>query len=327
MPTATAEQVVTATAMVSTYAQATEQAKQQTAAAVEAAWLAFTAWYSTTAVTALGDEMAALSTAVQDVTAGMSTQYVAAVTSLATGRPATFPRTPPRPVVRNGMDLRVVHRRPAETYRKAIATGADERDARVRAAVRATGLLRSDTALAERAAAHLQLERMGITQFRRVVHPELSESGSCGLCIAAADNVYSTGDLMPIHPPHCKCTVMPIVGEWDPGAQVNENDLASYAAVGGLADSTGPRGGTTRADLSNVRVMVDSHGEFGPYLRNADHLFRGPGSVALEDDPERADRMLAQVLSVLERMRSEGRPAEVLDYQERLAARLQAIAA
>jgi hypothetical protein len=30
-----------------------------------------------------------------------------------------------------------------------------------------------------------------ITGYRRVIHPEVSKGGSCGLCIAASDRVYS----------------------------------------------------------------------------------------------------------------------------------------
>jgi hypothetical protein len=54
--------------------------------------------------------------------------------------------------------------------------------------------------------------------------------------------------------------------------------------------------------------------------------FRGPSSVALEDDPARARRMLDKTLPVLAQMEAEGRPDEVLDYQRGLVARLQAIA-
>jgi hypothetical protein len=38
-----------------------------------------------------------------------------------------------------------------------------------------------------------------VTGYRRVIHPELSKSGTCGLCVAAADRIYYVDDLMPIH--------------------------------------------------------------------------------------------------------------------------------
>jgi hypothetical protein len=324
MPAPTAAELAEAYLLVQAYAAAQEQARDEAAAAAEAAWLAFAAWYSTDQVAALAAEMAEISRAAQDIAIGAVEQYVSLVGQMAGGSP-TFGRRPVAPEIRGGTDLRLVHRRPAQTYRRAVAMGADREEAFRNAAIRATGLMRSDTALAERAAAHLQLERMGITQFRRILHPELSRTGSCGLCIAAADNVYSTGDLMPIHPPHCKCTVMPVVGEWDPAVELNAGDIASYADVAELAGATGPRGGTTRRDLASVRY----HAEYGPYLTNDNHRFRGSDRVNLSDDPERAARWLQNALPVLRAMEAgeKDASADELDFQRRFVSRLQEIAA
>lgn len=77
----------------------------------------------------------------------------------------------------------------------------------------------------------------GITGWRRVIHPELSRGGTCGLCIAAAaGRVYTTGNLEPIHK-GCHCGVLPIVGGDDPGDALNRLDLGDlYDDAGGTTD-------------------------------------------------------------------------------------------
>ena len=77
----------------------------------------------------------------------------------------------------------------------------------------------------------------GITGWRRIIHPELSQGGTCGLCIAAAaGRTYTTGNLEPIHE-GCNCGVMPIVGDDDPGDALNRLDLGDlYDEAGGTTD-------------------------------------------------------------------------------------------
>jgi hypothetical protein len=325
---ATAQQTVEALVLVQAYAAAQQQAQDQAAAQAEQIWLAFTAWYTAGATAQLGDEMAQFSQAAQDVAAGLAQEYALLATSLATGQSFTIPRTPVRPVIRNGTPMELVHTRPSQAYKRMVATGKEPGDARREAAIRATSILRADMTLAERAAAQATLDRLGVTTYRRVIHPELSESGTCGLCIAAADRVYSTGYLMPIHPPHCKCAVMPVVGDWDPGLNLNENDLDELYRRAGQQRPEGTQleKSTRGKDLQSVKYKVNEHGEFGPVLTKVGDKFRGPSSVALEDDPARARRMLDKTLPVLAQMEAEGRPDEVLDYQRGLVARLQAIA-
>jgi len=75
-----------------------------------------------------------------------------------------------------------------------------------------------------------------ITGWRRVIHPELSLGGTCGLCVAATTRVYTTGNLQPIHE-GCHCGVLPIVGEDDPGDALNRLDLGDlYDDAGQTTD-------------------------------------------------------------------------------------------
>lgn len=110
----------------------------------------------------------------------------------------------------------------------------------------------------------LYQSRSEVLGYRRVIHPELSKSGTCGLCIAASQRFYRSGDLMPLHGPSCNCDTLAVTADWDPGLKLNEADLQKiYDAAGS----------TAAAALQNTRITVDEHGELGPVLtREGDHF-------------------------------------------------------
>ncbi|RBO87034.1 hypothetical protein [Nocardia puris] len=92
--------------------------------------------------------------------------------------------------------------------------------------------------------------------YRRIVHPERSRGGVCGMCIVAADRIYRIAELKAIHA-ECKCTVLPVFSDYDPGHALNRKDLdALYDAAG----STG------RDQLKRTRYKVEEHSELGPIL-------------------------------------------------------------
>lgn len=104
-----------------------------------------------------------------------------------------------------------------------------------------------------------------VTGYRRVIHPELSKSGqSCGLCIVASTNIYSRGDLLPIHS-GCNCEVSEIYstkeGVFDPGHQINLADLEVFYIEA--------EGSTNGWDLKKSRYKVVDHPEYGKTLVNA----------------------------------------------------------
>lgn len=97
--------------------------------------------------------------------------------------------------------------------------------------------------------------------YRRVVRPELSKEGPCGLCVVAATNWYTVDKLKPIHN-LCKCVAVPVVKDADPGFGWNQEDLRKnldlmYGAAGGS---------TYGKDLKRIRVKITEHGELGPIL-------------------------------------------------------------
>lgn len=111
-----------------------------------------------------------------------------------------------------------------------------------------------------------------ITGYRRVIHPELATHGSCGLCVAASDQLYGPTEPMPIHD-RCNCVPLPVYGSDDPGSALNDGDLTQLY---GDAD------GTDRGRLKATRYTVHDHGELGPVLTRHGAAFRTPRVVAGE---------------------------------------------
>jgi hypothetical protein len=185
---------------------------------------------------------------------------------------ATPPRADPElPARLRAVDVFAEWERPAEQYRYARSQGADDAQATLVAVERAQHLAVEDLDLAMRETTRRHLAAAeDVTGYRRVIHPELSKSGTCGLCVAAADRIYHVDDLMPVHS-GCQCSSLPIVrGRGDPARIFNGADTTElYRRVLAAA-------GSTAADkLKNTRIRVSEHGELGPVLHDAGHRFRG----------------------------------------------------
>lgn len=117
--------------------------------------------------------------------------------------------------------------------------------------------------------------------FRRVVHPELSESGkSCGLCIVASTMMYTRGDLLPIHS-GCNCETAEVYivdgKEYDPGNQINIQDLGVFYAEAGNSYHGW--------DLKRQRYEVFDHPEYGPTLVNVTSKKARENAQEVEFDP------------------------------------------
>lgn len=168
----------------------------------------------------------------------------------------------PRPV-----DPVEVWKRPAQQYRYAISQGKSVAEALEAALSRASHIGRDNAQITKRNAQILQFRRSEkIKGYRRIIHPELSKNGVCGLCIVAADRIYSMKDLMPLHS-GCKCSVAPVTKSQDPGLSLNTQDLnALYDAAGG----------TDMKTLKNIRVTSYEHGELGPVLVRVGDKYLGP---------------------------------------------------
>jgi len=175
--------------------------------------------------------------------------------------------------LRYGVPLTEVLQRPAATVRYLSSTDAprDVATSAGLARLNAIGATNLQLALRQSTVDVLSSTR-GVTGYRRILRPYLSRGGSCGLCIAAADRVYGTGQLMPIHA-HCKCAVLPITRAGDdPGLELNQEDLvALYGAAG---DSTKAEA------LKRTRYVVEEHGELGPVLVLQGQKYRDAATAA-----------------------------------------------
>ena len=133
----------------------------------------------------------------------------------------------------------------------------------MRALGRVRELAEADIKMAQRERASRILQSaapQGVIGYRRIIHPERSKTGTCGLCLVAANRIYSTGELYPLHT-GCQCEVLPVTEEHDPGLYLNREDLD---AIYRIAGSTGA------SDLSNTRIKEYVSGEWGSVLRKHD---------------------------------------------------------
>jgi hypothetical protein len=250
------------------YSAASGALRARTVAAVSRLWLRFDGWYAPALVAALAAQSADLSETSRATAAGLSAQYAATVAAPMTSSPVQTASVA-LGAARGGADMLKVYSRPAKVYRRAVSLLGGDEQARRLALLRLGQLMQADLMLAARDAQQAQLSALGVERFRRVLRPELSAGGSCGLCAVASDRVYKVETLMPIHD-GCNCVTLPIIGDDDPGHSLNREDLDRlYAAAGS----------TARADLRRIRVRVSEHGELGPVLTDASHDHRGPGDL------------------------------------------------
>ena len=190
----------------------------------------------------------------RDLVAGRRRPAFVVLGDTATREPAdTFRDRVPLAVrdhqVQQFVDPATPYGRIADQYRSDIVTkGMPEEKAREKALVRVGAVASTDITLAVREQYHKDLnlpesQRRKATGWRRILHPELPTAASlehgrppppvCGLCVVAADRVYSTDQLKEIHA-DCRCEVLPVYGAFDPGLQLNRNDLDRlYGAAGG----------------------------------------------------------------------------------------------
>ncbi len=265
-------------------------------------------------------EAAALSRTAQDAAAGLTWQYLDSLGNVARGS-VDLPKRP------RGIDPLIVWERPIKAYRYQRSLGV-EHEAAVDAAVnRATSIAEDDVTLAVRkSAAQHSIKAPGVTGLRRVIHPELSKGGTCGLCIAASERIYHPGELLPIHG-GCNCTVSEVTAADDVGSSLNNLSL------GDLYEASG---GTSAAELKRTRYQVNEHGELGPVLTPKGRNVRTAADVKADrgvrmDPAEKARKQLAVIeksISALEVRAAAGEDVSVpLTYQRGLRDRLAAKAA
>ncbi|MGF3056155.1 hypothetical protein [Microbacterium sp. YY-01] len=188
---------------------------------------------------------------------------------------------------RSGTPIVEVYKRPAwqveRELRKAIEKSVDNEiqnlaelptqlptDLQKKLEQRLSTIAHDDLAAAARAEAKQVLKASAkVIGYRRVIHPEFSVTGTCGLCVVASSRLYYKDELMPLHG-NCKCTISPVTAKQDLGLKLNEEDLKRiYDAAGS----------TYAEDLKRIKVAVNTHGELGPILTRDGQHFRSVGDV------------------------------------------------
>lgn len=260
------------------YAAQTEELSAQTTAAVLAAFAGLNP-YQAAAVATAAQQAADASDAAQLIAAGLAAQYLAMTAGQILGAPVGVPNLP-LPPIRNRVPSPQVFERVAAHYRRQVARGIPHARA-WDGAMKYAGLLAdTNNRLAQREMSRQVLAYMsrtlGVTTYRRVIRPELSRTGTCGLCITASDQVYNVRDLMPLHD-RCKCVVLPIIGDDDPGSSLNNLTVGDIRADAG--DSS------HGWDLKRVRYVVNEHGELGPVLTVKGQRFTSRADLGGDYDP------------------------------------------
>jgi hypothetical protein len=257
-------------ALVAAQAAARQKIVGATTDGVRAQVAAFAAWYSDPEVAKLVTRLVRLTRAGSSRTATVTDAYLARVLALISGRRIRPAGAVSVDRLRQNVAPAQVYERLAVQYRYLVSTDVEPAEALHRVTERAAVMAELDTQLAHRDQVAKFNETNEVEGWRRIVRPELSKGGSCGLCVVAADRVYSREDLLAVHA-NCKCTVLPIIDGVDPGKTLNDEDLKA------LYDDAG---GTQGKKLKRVRISVEQHGELGGVLVDADDHFRGPDEVA-----------------------------------------------
>ena len=253
-------QVALWTAQVDAVASARQNVTDQSWAQVYALLIAFHAWYSDKAVRDLAEQIAHVMQAAQATVAASQDGFLSWLVSQEAGRSVKSPGQVRPGDLRPGVDPVAVYERFGETYRFKRSVGRDDDQAVSDVLNRARTVTATDIALAERAQSKKTLASVTsiVKGYRRVVHPELSRGGTCGLCLVASDQIYKTDQLLPIHA-NCVCTTAPVMRNGsDPGNSLNNLSLQ---------DLYGDAGSTASDKLKRTRYKVDEHGELGAVLK------------------------------------------------------------
>ncbi|MCJ1709236.1 hypothetical protein [Microbacterium sp. VKM Ac-2923] len=158
---------------------------------------------------------------------------------------------------RSGTAIVEVYKRPARQYEHAIREGKTPEQAESILVERLERIVEADVAATMRDEKdRVRAAAPKVIGYRRVLRPERTKSGPCGLCVVAADRIYRTGDLLELHN-GCVCETVDVTEDSDPGRSLNREDLdLIYAAAGSQFAE----------DLQRTRVTVRENGELGPIL-------------------------------------------------------------
>lgn len=166
---------------------------------------------------------------------------------------------------RSGIPITEVYKRPARQYEHAIREGATPEQAERIFVDRLERIVEADVSAAMRDEKdRVRRASPKVIGFRRVLRPEKSKYGPCGLCVVAADRIYKSGDLLELHD-RCVCETLEITEGSDLGRALNRADLDElYLQAGSMFAE----------DLKRIRVTIRENGELGPILTRDGSSFK-----------------------------------------------------
>lgn len=172
---------------------------QYAATTASTAAQAFDAWYDHAQIAAYATALAAHIEAVQSQAASSTDAYLAEALADIKGERVSPAGTINVADLRKGVNHAEVYGRSADVYRYQRSLGKTVDEAQAAAVQRAEVMAQTDVQLAARAQSQRFMVVKKIGGWRRVVHPEVSKGGTCGLCIGASTRIYHKEDLMPMH--------------------------------------------------------------------------------------------------------------------------------
>ncbi len=236
-------------------------------------------WYDSGAITKFAKDAVRVVEPYQRQMAATTNAFQARVLTQLTGKTATPVKQTDVKQLR-GIPHEAVYGRVADEYRYQKSKGKTATEAKKLVKQRAEELADMDITLAVRKQeSDFVKAKKPVLYYRRVIHPELSQSGtSCGLCIVASHRIYNKAELRPIHF-RCNCITLPVTDRaMDVGDLINDDDLTDlYKAAGG----------NTAAKLKNTRFAVHEHGELGPVLTYKGDRWRSPSQVREDTDRDK----------------------------------------
>lgn len=310
-------------ALVSAQASARQSLTVQAVAIATESARTFAGWYDTDQITEWAAKLAARIEALQRAQAQSTDAYLARATSLLVGGRVKPVGRIDVTALRQGITHAGSYARAADAYRwqqaqldktagqlvKATVDGAQALLEGVpvnppalvtptsSAVTRVRDVAAMDIQLADRDQSNRFLtanaDHRDISGWRRVLHPELSKGGSCGLCIAISDRIYQVDQLREVHD-HCECTVLPIVGAQDPGNSLNNLDLRRLYREAG--------GSTSREALKYTRYQVNEHGELGAVLTHKGDNFRTARQAKRDENTKRDAKTPAEQRATVQRV-------------------------
>lgn len=242
-------------AAVKGYGAATETVRARVLAFVERSWGGLGSWRDAD-IDRFVAQVLPVVRGGQRQAAALTDAYLAQVAAAVFGGRARLSGVPDRVIdeIRGHAKSRDVYRRPGAAVWTGLAEGLEVDEAVKRGLTRALALASTDLQLAKtHATRHVLSADDRVTGYRRA----LRSGKSCSLCKVASDRIYKRDALLPVHN-YCRCSVVPVYGDVDPGAGLN--DTASEPEDG----------------LADDGVATREHGEVGPLLVPAGHAFTGP---------------------------------------------------